>query len=31
MELCTDNGVVRAKMVRSLRSSAVPRPEESGG
>ena len=31
MELCTDNGVVRAKLVRSLDSSRVPRLEESGG
>ena len=31
MELCTDNGVVRAKLVRSLGSSRVPRLEESGG
>ena len=31
MELCTDNGVVRAKVVGSLGSSRVPRLEESGG
>jgi hypothetical protein len=31
MELCTDNGVVRAEVVRSLRFTAVPRLAGSGG
>jgi hypothetical protein len=31
MELSTNNGVIRVKVVRSLRSSPVPHLEEQSG